>query len=778
MNWWKLAYSTAVLTGIFAADNSRCQVAAAFFAESQSFRGHSRCISASIAFINPSENCSTRVSSGSNGRSTALLVGSTGWDNDNFLDALSKGSDALEKANEEYRNQSRFANMRPASADDGDIDMIDDLGVSSGILESSRAVNDDTNEVKDVELSKEQIERIKRQNEEESGSGEMFKKMLERAQQGATLKASVQPPPPTPPIATQSSVPALPEGFEKLSVEAQAALFRQLMASPQPEQWPAAPGPRPEAKGQAMVAADGRKIGRNKDADSLVNTSDVYFAQLKLDSAVRNQARRAGDMEKAEAVFADPTIPEIKLHINPYMEEQRKKELEMIETAADEMFTPEILQDLRKEVNVKDRGVSYKEMLEQRKKAALKQQSGSLLNAQPLPTTPPRPMEPPTVKSPVIASVPAPSTPSLGATGTMTTEDETRRDIRTLMGLLIKHRGGPGFGAGRIVGPEMERFASLSSEVVSLLQNEVRSMPQVKSSISQSASAASLPSLSQNVAKTQVSGAITPSTVAPVEDRMNGVLACIEGAITMYKNSPPELQQSVLLTLRAALFSALSVCNTFLGLTEEEQPPALRSQGGNRMPSVLACIEGAITMYKNSPPELQQSVLATLRAAILSAMNACDEVIATAEIQQYEGFRTTSTDPRTRNGSPAQYDDVTPEFSDGKLMSPSPSFVQASQPMELDYRTDRSDENAAFLESVYEKLKRAAGDGKMGLRQDLTTTEAEELANDISRMRSMLVEELNGASIQRESSSQPPAAAQYKQMLAKVMADKDAAGNN
>ena len=770
MNWWKLAYTTAVLTGVFVVDNSHSPVAAAFFAESQRFRSNGRCNSQSIAFINPTENCNTRSRNGSHGRndcsdrSSELFVGSTGWDNDNFLDALSKGSDALEKANEEYRNQSRFANMRPASADDAEDDMVDDLGVGTGTLGSSRAVSDVGDEVKDVELSKDQIERIKRQNEEESGSGEMFKKMLERAQQGSTLKASVQPPPETPPVPTQSSVPALPDGFEKLSVEAQAALFRQLMASPQQEQWPAAPGPRPEAKGQAMVAADGRKIGRNKDADSLVNTSDVYFAQLKLDSAVRNQARREGDVDKAEAVFADPTIPELKLHINPYMEEQRKKELEMIETAADEMFTPEILGELRKEVNVNDRGVSYKEMLEQRKKAAQQQQSGGS-NAQAFVPTPPRAMEPPMVKptvqiAPVQATV-APPSPSFVGTSTKT-EDEARRDIRTLMGLLIKHRGGPGFGAGRIVGTEMERFASLSSEMVSLLRSEVGSMPPMKSSKTQTTSVASIPppSLSQNYANVEIEGAMKEAPVAPVADRMNGVLACIEGAITMYKNSPQELQQSVLVTLRAALLSALNVCNANLGMKEVEQFPPPQSQGRNRMSSVLACIEGAITMYKNSPPELQQSVLVTLRAALLSAVNACDEIVATAEIEQYESR--SSSFPERPSISPAS----------------TAQNLSMQQPMTLESRTERSDESAAFLESVYEKLKNAAGDGKMGLRQDLTATEAEELADDISRMRALLVEELNGTNIQREASSQPPAAAQYKQMLEKVRADKDAAGSN
>jgi hypothetical protein len=776
---WKIAYTMAVLTGTFVIESHSTE---AFFAPRRhNNQRNGAKQSKSIGFIESSS--SEREWNSKKRRLTQLFVGSTGWDNDNFLDALSKGSDALDKANEEYRKQSRFANMRPASADDDD-GMVDDLGIVGGTLGSSVDDDiDDSDGIKDATLSKDQIERIKRQNEEESGGGEIFKKLLERAQQGATLKEQLPPPSPSPPppqpqpqapqspTASDASGPVLPEGFEKLSVEAQAALFRQLMtSSPQEatqQQWPPAPGPRPEAKGQAMVAPDGRKIGRNRDADALVNTSDVYFAQLKLDSAVRNDARMQGDSEKAEAVFADPTIPQLKLHVNPYMEEQRKKELAMIETAADEMFTPEILGEMRKEVNLNDRGVSFKEMLEQKRRAAAQQQSQSATTSPQLPST----VDPPIVNSrvesireqeslPIATSkVPVqtntaqspqstrPSVPSnTNVAITTKAEDETRRDIRTLMGLLIKHRGGPGFGAGRIVGPEIERFTSLSSDIISLLRSETDSSPITRSFPNR---------VEQSTPKTDL------TTTTPQR------LATIPSSVPDYSNTPADG-----------------------AITQTPMIPV-----GDRINSVLACIEGAITMYKNSPPELQRSVLVTLRAALLSAVSTCNEIVAVNEGEQFESYRTALTDPRTRNNNmpsaysnPTQYYDVTPEISEPPSLHALSSmpYTAASQPstiqggMEAGYRTERSDESAAFLESVYQRLKDAAGDGKMGLRQDLNAVEAEELANDISRMRDMLVVELNGNSMDRDTSksSQPPAAAQYKQMLAKVRADKDAAGTD
>merc|ERR1712157_625797 len=53
---------------------------------------------------------------------------------------------------------------------------------------------------------------------------------------------------------------------------------------------------------EAGIGFDGRKIGRNKDADAISNASDVYFAQLKKDSTTRDLARYSGDDTKANDV--------------------------------------------------------------------------------------------------------------------------------------------------------------------------------------------------------------------------------------------------------------------------------------------------------------------------------------------------------------------------------------------------------------------------------------------------------------------------------------------
>lgn len=813
---WGIAYAAAVLSGAFIPCSS------AFMAPRRSHTA--------VAVTTYTTFGTTTISSG-NGNvgissNSALAVGSLGWDNDNYMDALSKGPEALEKANEQYKKNSRFTNMRPAGDGDDD-DEYSDSDDEVPLAAAADELVDDEGRTKGAALSKDQIERIKRQNsqDETAGGGEMFKKLLERAQEGPTRPppqmAAIPPPP-----ASAATPPALPAGFENLSVEAQAALFRQLMMNPAAdapvaarEQWPPAPGPRPPATGQAAVAADGRRIGRNRDADAIVNTSDVYFAQLKVDSTVRNLARFNGDHETAEAVFADPTIKNIKLHVNPHMEEARRKEQEMIETAAEEMIFPEVLYGNQKPVNLSYRGVSYKEMMAQKK--AAKNMQASVGTATAATSAPPKaaevealprasaPNEPPITppppafvsQQPVVAASVTAATPTraapAAAAATKTPED-VRRDIRTLMGLLLKHRGGPGFGAGRIQGAEIARFETLAADLVATLRAEA---PTAAAPANQYFQQEYPPAAPVTVAAAGGAIAQAPRVPLPAGDRINSMLACIEGAVQMYKNSPPELQEGVLVTLRAALLSAMGTCNEIVAFTDPRTAPsatatqfydaaqpsapsagpggaiaqAPRVPAGDRINSMLAYIEGAILMYKNAPPELQGGVLVTLRMALLSAVSTCNEIVAYKEVEKIEAY-----DPRTASSvvstTPTQFYDVVPEAPEQQVQFAASDVVSA--PADITPTYSGNDENSAFLETVYKKLKEAAGEGKMGLRKDLGAADAEDLANDIFRMRSLLVDELNGgipeSSSIDTSASSSPTTSKYQEMLAKVRADKAA----
>jgi hypothetical protein len=221
-----------------------------------------------------------------------------------------------------------------------------------------------------AELTPEMKAKIKESHtleEEASQGGQMFRKMMERAQQGGGMNHR---PRPHQPVAPFPSPPMPATNFNNMSVEDQARMFREMMQrqqqggyASQPTYQP--PPPTPNYLG-AGVAPDGRRIGRNRDADAIVNSADLYFAQLKRDSSVRNMARYSGDEEYANQVFADPSIKEISMHVNPYME-QAKKEKDLVETSMDEMILPYMLVEEEKQ-DPTSAGVRYKELLKNKRK--------------------------------------------------------------------------------------------------------------------------------------------------------------------------------------------------------------------------------------------------------------------------------------------------------------------------------------------------------------------------------------------------------------------------
>ena len=215
-----------------------------------------------------------------------------GWDNDDFLESLSKPREQVP---------------------------VQDLG----------------EEIQELEGTLPPVQPYMGEHDDNQG-GSRFKAMMEAAQQ---LKAAAPPNRGSPPINPYAANPFVPPSFanappppplpvnpvdaQTLSIEEQAALFRQMMEQRQKQgettYSPPPPGPPTMIGG---LDAKGRKIGRNRDTDTIANTSDLYFAQLKRDSAVRNMARIQGDDEFADQVFADPSVKqlEVELKENPYLQ--------------------------------------------------------------------------------------------------------------------------------------------------------------------------------------------------------------------------------------------------------------------------------------------------------------------------------------------------------------------------------------------------------------------------------------------------------------------------
>jgi hypothetical protein len=211
-------------------------------------------------------------------------------------------------------------------------------------------------------------------------------------------------------------------------------------------------------------------------------------------------------------------------------------------------------------------------------------------------------------------------------------------------------------------------------------------------------------------------------------ERLAPALACVEGAMTMYANSPPEIQQNLLFSLHTALVSASDTCARVIPLynqvSSSGSSPGM--QGGNvpggdgavmatfsstnvdpRLAPSLACVAGAIQMYRNSPSDMKQGMLMALRAALMSAANTCatlvdvgGSVYQTYNLASPPVSSSVSSNPITQqNAYEADIEEATDKVSD----------LQASQIFVGD------DPNSAFLRKVYSALESASGEGNLGL---------------------------------------------------------------
>jgi len=154
--------------------------------------------------------------------------------------------------------------------------------------------------------------------EEVSSGSSRFKDLMEAAKSTQPEGTSAGRPIENPFLNTNPS--PQPSTLDSLSVEQQAEMFRQMMAGGMANTAAPAAAAAPLQK-QKRTDMAGKPVGRNRDADAIANTADVYFAQLKRDSTVRTLARHRGDDGVAEAVFEDEGIRELEdlIHKNPYL---------------------------------------------------------------------------------------------------------------------------------------------------------------------------------------------------------------------------------------------------------------------------------------------------------------------------------------------------------------------------------------------------------------------------------------------------------------------------
>ena len=156
-------------------------------------------------------------------------------------------------------------------------------------------------------------------SEVSEGGSSRFKAMMAAAksQQGAAEER---------PVAIENpfinpSPPTQPSDLESLSVEDQARMFREMMQQQQQQSAPPPQYSAPPPQRTAKTDRAGRPVGRNRDADQIANSADLYFAQLKRDSTVRTLARIREEDDIANDVMGDAGIQELDnlLQKNPYL---------------------------------------------------------------------------------------------------------------------------------------------------------------------------------------------------------------------------------------------------------------------------------------------------------------------------------------------------------------------------------------------------------------------------------------------------------------------------
>lgn len=360
----------------------------------------------------------------------------------------------------------------------------------------------------------------------------------------------------------------------------------------------------------------------------------------------------------------------------------------------------------------------------------------------------------PAVPEPIIQPTPvqeAPTPTQPAASSGASSPDEQRQDIRTTMGLLLKHRGGSGFGAGRIKGTEIDRFEQIFEDVTAMIRDE------------------GMQGASANEPMMSYSPALAAGQPAAMQEadpaQVDSMISCIEGSILMYKNSPAELQESVLPLMRSALMSAVNTCNNMIVGDQVVNIPSSAS-GDAQIDRMIACIEGATSMYKNSPPELQGSVLITLRAALMSAVGECNKIIAENEIANLEAYQAAT-------GSQAVV-----EVEEPVVQAPVAAQPVAPAPSAL----TGTDSNSKVLQSVYDQIQAVSGGGKYGLKEGMTADEAKALIDGIQDMRGVMMEELDSGIPEPEPTAETSASAKaggetstvskYQEMLIRARTEK------
>ena len=342
---------------------------------------------------------------------------------------------------------------------------------------------------------------------------------------------------------------------------------------------------------------------------------------------------------------------------------------------------------------------------------------------------------PPELELPVpdapAASAKAPGTSTGSTDGD---EDKAKRDIRTLMGLLLKHRGGKGFGSGVLKEPEANRLKDTLGEVMAVLKTEAEAPPADAGAVATATAAPSADGGDEEQTRRDIrtlmglilkhrggpgfgSGVLKPHDATRLKGLLDDVVGILKeevdaGGAGSSSASPTAEDPAPIGSVAAGIVEATKAAAPADATTEAGVPVA-------SIAGAIACVEGAVQLFKASGSGEQESLLPSLRAALLSAA----DTLAAAE----KASALSSSSAEVASAAPLS----------GMAF---PSTYAISEPAPA--TTSGDDANTKQLREIRSKLTAVSGGEKFGLK-NLSGEEASSLADALVDMRTILMEELD-----------------------------------
>jgi len=306
------------------------------------------------------------------------------------------------------------------------------------------------------------------------------------------------------------------------------------------------------------------------------------------------------------------------------------------------------------------------------------------------------------------------------------------------MGLTLKHRGGPGFGSGRLRPNEVERYKDTLQEVLDLLKEEVGI-----SSVKADAQDAVVEDDEEE--ESNDSYFKKDETDAMVNEIVNKVLSSEPKALS---KPTPEVVPST----NPTPTTPTPVAPTTPAVSSTPTPDSPFATP--LLDGALRASERCIGAYRTNPDE--ENTLA-MRNALLKGASVINAVISQAELAAAKKAKAEeASSSATSTTASAAVEDV--------KTAPSPSDLALERALasESESDSDQKEEtvveevpvvvetvetatlgNTETLQKAYDALKATEGDGKFGLKKGISDGELSTVSDLLIDMRKVLMEELD-----------------------------------